>query len=296
MNNAATKNVSSRASLPILVLLGFLFAAAAAGQNATWPQLFAPYCGAGGCNDYQPQCPSTPQYISMTADSITVSAANTNGQVCLTANSIQKCVFLVGDAGVTEVSFDFSISSQCYLPSSSIAWLAFWMRSKPYSQNAEVDFVESKHGPAVNGLNMNFDDEGCQAAIYCGTSTHRSPPCSILTCTPSSGDWTGSVTATFSGPANQVAVAVTNSVNGNKATTTLTGGPTALSPEIGYYLLMDIDPQDPKRVISPQCQMTVSNLRLTGTVPSTVGGAPNCVGLPVISGGLEKSTEARGKT
>lgn len=265
------------AALGAMVVSMPLFAGGNGGS--TWPELFVPACNNGGCNDYQPQCPNDIQYFYSTEDSISIKAANTDGQTCMTIDAYPSCRFLLGDGGVTRVSFDFSIDESCYKPESQIAWLSFWMRSQPYSSNAEVDFVESKHGPAVNGLNINFDAHGTQVPIYCDASGDPTSPA----CTPSSGDWTGSIQATFSGPANSVSATVSSSVNGNVGTSTLTGGPTSLDNGQGFYFLMDLNPQDAGLTISTDCTIEVSNLEVQGTVPSTLSGNPNCEGLPVTS-------------
>ena len=286
-NQEARQNRSSEIAFILLLFVGGL--AVVSGGDAqgtsTWPDLFIPTCSSGGCLSYYPQCPSSKQYFFTTDDSISINAMNTDGTACMAIEAYDKCRFLIGDEGVTHVTFDFTISQTCYSPTETIAWLSFWMRSQPYSSRAEVDFVESKHGPAINGLNTNFDAHGCQVPIYCGTSseppTAGCPP--LQACTPSTEDWTGSVTALFTGPPDEVKASVSTTSNGNVGTSTLTGGPTSLSNGMGYYFLMDVSPETTGVVISKDCYITVSKLAVRGTVPSTIDGKPNCTGLPITS-------------
>lgn len=332
MGKSATKSFSFLLLLAVTVSLGNLLTDTEvhAAEPAAWPQLFAPSCTGGGCLSFPTQCPSDIQYFSSSTvqpGSISIGAQNTTGQTCLAIDASQSCLFLVGDSGITQITFDFTVAEACYSPPSQIAWLSFWIRSIDYSSTAEVDFIESKHGPVgANGLYTNFAAKGTQVVIYCAAEPPSNSPiggscpagctcdkgCNFNPggpdgqgtftclddggCTCGSGDWTGTITADFSGLPGNVSAKVNNSINSNVGSSYLTGGPKTLSAENGYYFVMDIDPECPYPqpvpalpncpqpiFISPQCTMTISNLKVQGTVPPMLGGNLNCAGLPGVT-------------
>lgn len=193
--------------------------------------------GGGECNtDWE-------SYFSYTADSISMVAGND----CRTVSTADKCVFSLGEGGVTEISFDFDICESCHNKDTGVAWLAFWIYSKPWKNTLEVDFIESKFGPASNGLNTNFAGVGHQVEIFAeGTQA-----------------WKGSIVATFThSGTNDVDVKVTNSVNTNVGTSTLTG-------RDGYFFVLDTA----TGTTATDCKITISNVKIEGTtnVPSNTG-------------------------
>jgi hypothetical protein len=210
---------------------------------ASFGQLFtgAPYQqdGEGGCvgtynSNWQ-------KYFSYNTTSMTMSTGDSCNTVDTKTNS--SCVFSLGSGGITQISFDFKIDDACH-NATTADWLSFWIYSEVWSQTVEVDFIETQNGPAMGGLNSNFAGMGTQVAIF---DAGVSPPV-----------WEGSIIATFSlvPSTDQVNVSVSNSVNSNVATSTLTRS-------TGYFFVMDSTPSQFKG-----CSFTISNLKAEGTVSS----------------------------
>jgi hypothetical protein len=174
----------------------------------------------------------------------------TAGNDCHTVNSHEKCTFTIGDNGVTQVDFDFTVTDECHLTVDTTEWLSFWIYSKPWSSTVEADFIESLNGPGgKNGaLNANFAGNGTQQIIF-----HNSNP-----------NWSGHITTTFKGSGSSVVATTTNSHNNLVATSTLTG-------DSGYFFVMDTALGSGGNT---QCSFTVSNLKIQGTVD-----AGQCQGL-----------------
>lgn len=173
----------------------------------------------------------------------------TAGDDCRTVNTHDKCLFNLGDGGVTQITFDFAVADSCH-GSDGTEWLAFWMYRDPWQNTVEVDFIESKFGPS-EGLNTNFAGTGNQVVIFdAGTS-----------------NWTGSITANFSGTGDAVQAMVSNSVNSNVGTATLAASD-------GYFFVMDTATGS----TATDCTITVSNLSAQGNVASS-SNPDNCAGL-----------------
>ena len=206
--------------------------------------------GEGGCNatggSYNGHWKS---YFTYDSTSITLTAGND----CRTVNTAtcNCCIFDVGDSAITQISFDFEISDSCHT-SEETDWLAFWMYSNPWTGTAEVDFIESKYGPG-SGLNSNFDGNGRQVVIFESTDTVK---------------WKGSIVANFSGSGNSVTVSVSNSVNSNIATSTL-------SRDSGYFFVLDTSP-----TTASGCTVTISNVMAKGKI-SRENYPENCDGLKI---------------
>lgn len=250
--------------LCFLVICGILFGGAAAGaggtagaedvadsSGASFGQLFTgSACPAGygvlGCTQQptDPSCnPNWNTYFSTTPSSITMTAGSND---CRTVNTYDQCLFNLGTGGITEISFDFTVADSCH-GASGTEWLAFWMYHVPWTNQVEVDFIESKYGPGA-GLNTNFAGVGTQVIIFNAGTT----------------GWKGSITATFtSGAGGTVNASVSNSVNKNVGTTTLSTG-------AGYFFVMDTAGGS----TATDCSFTISNLTAKGTVP-----AGTCAGL-----------------
>lgn len=177
------------------------------------------------------------EYFTFDNTSMTMTAGND----CRTVNTgtNNSCTFTLGDDGVTEIKFDFSISDACH-DASGTDWLAFWIYSNPWVNTVEVDFIEGCNGPNAGGLNSNFAGVGTQIGIY----------------TQSQENWSGTITATFSGTGDNITANVTNSVNGETATSTLTRSS-------GYFFVLDTAP-----TTANGCTVTISNLTMQGSVPS----------------------------
>lgn len=163
------------------------------------------------------------------------------GDDCRTVNTgtNNECTFTLGNNGVTEITFDFSISNACH-DASGTNWLSFWIYSEPWNSNVEVDFIEGCNGPNAGGLNSNFAGNGSQVGIY----------------TKSDDNWKGTITAKFSGTGNNIVANVTNSVNGRTATSTL-------QRSSGYFFILDTAP-----TTASGCSIEISNLKINGTVSS----------------------------
>ncbi len=161
----------------------------------------------------------------------------TAGGDCRTVNSYDKCNFTLGDGGITQITFDFTVADSCH-GADGTEWLAFWTYSNPWQSTVEVDFIESKFGPSA-GLNTNFDSNGTQVIIFDAKTT----------------GWAGSITAKFSGTGDAVNVQVSNSVNGNVGTTTLVR-------DSNYFFVMDTA----TGTTASDCSFTISNLEAQGTV------------------------------
>ena len=214
-----------------------------ASADASFGDLFTgspcnpPGLGMVGCTQKGYPCnPNWNDYFSTTSTSISMATGGV--QDCRTVNTHDQCNFSVGDGGVTQISFDFSVEDSCH-GSDGTEWLAFWIYSDPWASTLEVDFIESKFGPSA-GLNTNFAGNGHQVVIYDAGTT----------------GWSGSVTAKFSGSGNDVSVSVSNSVNSNVGTSTLTGSD-------GYFFVMDTAAGS-----TDDCSFTISNLQMEGTVPA----------------------------
>jgi hypothetical protein len=174
----------------------------------------------------------------------------TAGPDCHTVNSHDSCLFDIGDGGVTQVDFDFTVTDQCHLTVDTTEWLSFWIFSDPWNSTVEADFIESLNGPGgKNGaLNANFAGNGHQVIIFQNDN-------------PS---WTGHITTKFSGSGSNVTATTTNSHNGEVATSTLVR-------DSGYFFVMDTALGSNGNT---QCSFTISNLKIQGTVP-----AGRCTGL-----------------
>ena len=219
-------------------------------SSPAWPSLFT---GSPQGQDGEAGCTGTyngnwKSYAATTANSISITAGNDCRTV--NTNTNNSCVFNVGTGGVTQVSFDYAVSDACHA-SQPADWLAFWIYSEPWNNAVEVDFIESTNGPGT-GLNSNFAGRPIQVVIFPGGAA---PP-----------SWSGNITAKFSGTGSAVNVTVSNSTNSNVASSTL-------ARSTGYFFVMDTTP-----TTASGCTITVSNLSVAGTVPSS-----QCAGLPVTS-------------
>ncbi len=211
--------------------------------------------GSGGCLSNETNCTGTTtaefdsnwqSYFVYDDTSMTITANDSCRTVSCRPDS--ACVFTLGDNGITEISFDFAISGPCHSEEFGTDWMAFWMFSDPWKGSAEVDFLEACSGPIPGGLNSNFDGRGDQVGIY-----EQSDP-----------DWHGTITATFSGSGSDVFAQVTNSVNNETASSTL-------SRDSGYYFVLDTSPTN-----ADGCTFTISNLSMKGSVGESGKG---CAGL-----------------
>jgi len=220
--------------------------------GASFSQLFAGSpCGdygTVGCTEQptQPMCnPDWTTYFTTTENSITMTA----GDDCRTVNTHDRCLFTVGDRGITQIRFDFTVADSCH-GAEGTEWLAFWMYRKPWQKTVEVDFIESKYGPGP-GLSTNLAGSGHQ----------------VVTFDPETSPWTGSIEATFSGTGDAVEVKVGNSHDSEVATATL-------AADDGYFFVLDTA----TGANVADCTITISNLEAKGTVASeTIPG--NCAGL-----------------
>jgi hypothetical protein len=200
---------------------------------------------------------------------IQITAAASNELYCRTVNTQSSCQISLGDGGITQISFDYSIGSTCTLPgiqnltenTNGTEWLAFWIVTSSTTPTAEVDFIESRFGPR-GGLNTNFDGNGNQVAIF-----------------PGSAPWSGSVTAKFASNTGSCPGAVQASVQTVGTNGQVTGW-SCLSESTGYFFLMDTAGGSASNGSSTPCTIQVSNLAVQGTVPNS---GTNCVGLPVTS-------------
>ena len=174
----------------------------------------------------------------------------TAGDSCHTVNSHDDCLFDIGDGGVTQVDFDFSVTDACHQTVDTTEWLSFWIYSEPWNSTVEADFIESLNGPGGrNGaLNANFAGNGQQVIIFPNSA-------------PS---WQGHITTTFSGSGSSITATTTNSANAQVATSTLTRSS-------GYFFVMDTALGSGGNTA---CSFTITNLKIQGTVP-----AGQCVGL-----------------
>ena len=174
----------------------------------------------------------------------------TAGADCHTMDSHEACTFTIGDNGVTQVDFDFSVTDQCHLTVDTTEWLSFWIFRNPWNSMVEADFIESLNGPGgKNGaLNANFAGNGQQVIIF-----HNGNP-----------NWKGHITTKFAGSGSNVLATTTNSNNNEAASSTLI-------EDSGYFLVMDTALGSNGNT---QCSFTVTNLKLQGTVP-----AGQCAGL-----------------
>lgn len=214
---------------------GSLFACSPSGQGGSEGCLSQ----GGNCTTDQPggyngNCQT---YFSSDDTSMIMTAGND----CRTVNTgtNNSCTFTVGDDGVTEIKFDFSISDACH-DTSGTDWLSFWMYSEPWNTSVEVDFIEGCNGPNAAGLNSNFAGSGHQVGIY----------------TQSEDNWTGTITATFSGTGDNILAEIKNSVNGQIARSTL-------KRSSDYFFVLDTAP-----TTASGCTVTISNLTMQGTVDS----------------------------
>ena len=168
----------------------------------------------------------------------------TAGPDCHTVNSHEACTFDIGDNGVTQVDFDFTVTDECHLTVDTTEWLSFWIFRNPWNSTVEADFIESLNGPGgKNGaLNANFAGNGQQVIIF-----HNDNP-----------NWSGHITTKLSGSGSSVLATTTNSHNSDVAMSTLI-------EDSGYFFVMDTALGSGGNT---QCSFTVSNLKLQGTVPA----------------------------
>lgn len=254
--------------LPILPALVFAFQACSGSGGDSKPTLSSPepssvhdlfacspcepypgQYGVAGCTTQADPgtCNSDCQsYFSAVASGIQMTA----GDDCHTVNSHDACSFSIGDTGVTQVDFDFTVTDECHLTVDTTEWLSFWIFSDPWNSTVEADFIESLNGPGgKNGaLNANFAGNGQQVIIF----PNDAP------------DWSGHITAKFSGSGSNVTATTANSNNDQIATSTLTR-------DSGYFFVMDTALGSNGNT---QCSFTITNLKLQGTVP-----AGQCAGL-----------------
>ncbi|MCP4549743.1 MAG: hypothetical protein GY835_25085 [bacterium] len=244
--------------LIIVASLGVGSASANPNQNQRSPdsvfgQLFTgspcDNYGSVGCTQTGAKCNlNWHSYFTYTTDSITMTAGND----CRTVNTYASCQMTLGEGGVTQISFDFDVSDACH-GAEGTAWLAFWIYRIPWNNWVEVDFIESKYGPST-GLNTNFAGKGDQVIIFDGSQGQS---------------WKGSITAKFSGTGNAVDVQVSNSVNSNVGSITLTAN-------TEYFFVMDTAPGS----TASDCTISVSNVQAVGSVASR-SNPDNCVGLKI---------------
>lgn len=168
----------------------------------------------------------------------------TAGSDCHTIDSHQDCTFDIGDNGVTQVDFDFTVTDQCHLTVDTTEWLSFWIFRNPWNSMVEADFIESLNGPGgKNGaLNANFAGNGDQVIIFPNSAPN----------------WQGHITTKFSGSGTSVQAMTTNSANDQVASSTLI-------KDSGYFLVMDTALGSGGNT---QCSFTVSNVKLQGKVPT----------------------------
>lgn len=219
-------------------------------SSTSWTQLFTGspcgQYGTVGCTQQpsHPTCNSNwNSYTEVNENSITMTAGND----CRTINTHDTCQMKLGDNGVTMITFDFEVADSCH-DSDGTEWLAFWIYSEPWNNQVEVDFIESKFGQGA-GLNTNFAGMGKEIIIF----------------DSSTNPWKGSITAKFSGSGDAVNVHVSNSVNSNVGTTTLTR-------DSGYFFVMDTATGSS----ASNCTITVSNLKVFAQTPPPAG---QCAGL-----------------
>jgi hypothetical protein len=200
--------------------------------------------GVAGCTTQSPN----PGTCNSSCKSYTASIANgiemTAGSDCHTVNSHEACTFTIGDNGVKQVDFDFTVTNECHLTVDTTEWLSFWIYRNPWNSTVETDFIESLNGPGgKNGaLNANFAGNGRQVIIFQNATQ----------------DWSGHITTKFSGSGSSVLATTTNSHNGEVASSTLI-------EDSGYFFVMDTALGSGGNT---QCSFTVSNLKLQGTVPA----------------------------
>lgn len=268
---ALMRSLNSLFVFAFVLLIAFGFSNTANGQESSPEWAFAklftlspskdfgsaacqkqtPSGGVGApCNDSLRNSRNTNwnSFFSYDNTSMTLTAGND----CRTVNtgSNNSCVFTLGDSGITQISFDFEISGNCHTTDCT-AWLAFWVYSKPWQDSTEVDFVESLHGPAASGLNINFAGIGRQQYIY----QAGNPP----------STWSGSITANFSGAGPTVNASITNSVRpGIVASSTL-------ARNNDYFFVFNTAP-----TTKNGCTISISNVQAKGTVSEN-----NCIGLPI---------------
>lgn len=199
--------------------------------------------GVAGCTTQQP----TPGTCNDDCASYFASIPNgmqmTAGNECHTVNSHDDCLFDIGDGGVTQVDFDFTVTDQCHQTVDTTEWLSLWIYSERWNNTVEADFIESLNGPGgKNGaLNANFAGNGQQVIIFPNAAPN----------------WQGHITTTFSGSGGSVQAVTTNSANDQVAMSTLTRS-------TGYFFVMDTALGSNGNTA---CSFTVSNLKITGTVP-----------------------------
>ena len=209
-----------------------------------------PKYGTGGCTTtfkFGTCNPNCSTYFASIDDGIKMTA----GSDCRTvnSNSNDKCTFTLGDNGVTQIDFDYTVTDECHATVNTTEWLAFWMFSNnpKWTPQVEVDLIESYYGPNSGGLNSNFDNNGHQVGIFRNEETN----------------WHGHITAKFWGTGDAVNVSVSNDHNSQVATSTL-------QRESGYFFVMDTALGSG----NTDCSFTVSNLQMKGNVPSG-----QCVGV-----------------
>jgi hypothetical protein len=206
--------------------------------------------GVAGCTTQTPN----PGTCNANCQSYTAAVENgiqmTAGPDCHTVNTNSNCNFSIGDGGVTQIDFDFSVTNECHLTVDTTEWLSFWIYSDPWNSTVEADFIESLNGPGGKngGLNANFAGNGNQVIIF-----QNGTP-----------NWSGHITAKFSGSGSNVQATTANSHNGEVASSTLT-------TDSGYFFVMDTALGSGGNTA---CSFTVTNLKMKGTVP-----AGQCQGL-----------------
>ena len=188
----------------------------------------------GTCND---DCAS---YFSSIPNGMQMVAGND----CHTINSHDDCLFDIGDNGVTQVDFDFTVTDACHQTIDTTEWLSFWIYSDPWNSTVEADFMESLNGPGGrNGaLNANFAGNGQQVIIFPNSAPN----------------WQGHITTKFSGSGGSVSATTTNSANSQVASSTLIR-------DSGYFFVMDTALGSGGNTA---CSFPIANLKIKCTVPA----------------------------
>lgn len=259
--------IATMLGLPVLVL--FLQACSSDGGGGSKPDLGSPepsspsslfacspcnpypgMYGVAGCTTQQPNPGTCNEDCGSYFAAIPNGMQMTAGDDCHTVNSHDDCTFDIGDNGVTQVDFDFTVTDACHQTIDTTEWLSFWIYSDPWNSTVEADFIESLNGPGgKNGaLNANFAGNGQQVIIFPNSAKN----------------WQGHITTKFSGSGSSVNATTTNSANDQVASSTLIR-------DSGYFFVMDTALGSGGNTA---CSFTVTNLRIQGTVP-----AGQCTGL-----------------
>lgn len=254
--------IATLLSLPALLLLFQACSSDGGGGGGTKPDLGSPepsspsslfacspcnpypgLYGVAGCTTQQNPGTCNDDCSSYFA-SIPSGMKMTAGNDCHTVNSHDDCLFDIGDGGVTQVDFDFTVTDECHQTVDTTEWLSFWIYSDPWNSTVEADFMESLNGPGgKNGaLNANFAGNGQQVIIFPNSAPN----------------WSGHITTKFSGSGSSVTATTTNSANSQVAMSTLIR-------DSGYFFVMDTALGSNGNTA---CSFTITNLTLQGTVPS----------------------------